>query len=175
MLVTGGAGSAASAAGRATAASTAAGAVVAEGRFATLATSSCLIVDQIAAIGAGDADPLGQRYVGTLGVVRGERLGDDREEVEEPAVAKRCADRGVAVAFTKLFVADVGMDDRVVMRRGAGRQGANEVRERGGGAATPCEFDFKRSQLDFLQNDRLGDDRHERFSQTDSHILKLAR
>ena len=173
MFVTGGAGGAARAASRVTAAGAAAGAVLAEGRFAALAARP--VTDLIAAVGAGDAEPLVERAVGAVGVVSSERLGDDREEVEQSPFAERPADRRKSLALAKLFVTDVGMDERVVIRRGAGRLGADEVREGSGSAATPGKFDFKRSELNSFQDDRLGDDRYQRFPQIDAHLLKLAR
>src|SRR5690606_36077920 len=157
VFVTGNAGGPARAASGATAAGAAAGAVLAEERVAALAARP--VYDLIAAVGAGDAEPVVERGVGALGVVRGERLGDDRKEVEQSPVAKRPADRRPSLALAKLFVTDVGMNERVVMRRGAGRQGADEVSEGRGSAATPGELDFKRSELHPLEDDRLGDDR----------------
>lgn len=175
VRVTRGARGPARAAGGATARRAAAGAVVAERRVTPLATRSLLVADQSAAVTAGDADPLRQRDVGALGVVRRQRLRDDREEVEQAAVAKRRTDRRVPLAFAKLLVPDMGMDDAVVVSRRGGGDGADDVREGGGGATIPGEFDFKRSQFDPFQDDRISDDRQQRFLQTHSHFRKLWR
>jgi hypothetical protein len=79
----------------------------------------------------------------------------------------------VAVPFAERVVADMGMDDRVVAGRRPRRQGPHLVGEAARGATVPGEFDLKRSQLDPLQVDRLGDDREERLLEIDPHFDEL--
>jgi hypothetical protein len=68
----------------------------------------------VAAFAAGHSGPLIKAHIGASAVVRSKRLGHDREEIQQPALLKRPAQRCGGFALAEFVVADVGMRDGIV-------------------------------------------------------------
>jgi hypothetical protein len=104
-----------------------AGAVAAQIALAPFAAGPVVFVGDTAAVGAGSAAPAVERDVGALRVVGGERLGDDREEVQEPARGERRADRSERFPLAEPLVVNVGMGDARIGPRGVGVERHDDV------------------------------------------------
>ena len=61
--------------------------------------------------------PIGQRDVGTAGVVGPQQIGHDHEEIVEPPLPQCVQDWQVAIAFAKRFFLHMGMRHTVVGSR----------------------------------------------------------
>lgn len=174
MLSAGRARRAAVAAGGAAALGAAALTVLAEGGLAPLARAALVLLGELAAISARDPFPPIEREESALGVVGGEGLGDDREEVEDPPAAERRPDRCAGLPLAEPLVAHMGVSQRRVAAGVALVDGADEVGRRAGSEAPPRKHDLEPAQVDPFQDDRPGDDRDRPFAEVDLQLCKLS-
>ncbi|MCB9941303.1 MAG: hypothetical protein H6823_23980 [Planctomycetaceae bacterium] len=70
-----------------------------------------------ATIGTLDAVPIGQRNVGTAGVVSSQEVSDDHEEVEQTTLLLRPANWLPTFSFADRFILNMRMRHTVVRRR----------------------------------------------------------
>ena len=101
--------------------------------------------------------PIGQRDVGTAGVVGPQQTGHDYEKVVEPPLPQCVPDGQVAVAFAKRFILHMGMCHAVV----GSRRNRIECRDAIVPGVTvaqivPGKLNLKPSQIDFFKFDGLG-------------------
>lgn len=165
--------SAAVAAGGSPAARTAAPAVMAQIGLAPFAAGRFVRSHDRAAVGAGDSRPVFERQIRAAGVIGGEGLRDDREEVEEPAAAQGRPDCGVTVPFAEPIVPHVGVG---YGRIADGSPIIQRIDAVGGGSLAepfPLEHDLKSSQVQPLQHDRCGDDADGRFPEVNLQLREL--
>lgn len=147
-------------------------AVVAQVAVAPLAEGSLTIADEATAVGAGDAVPLVERDVGRVGVVGGQRLGDDHKEVEDPAGGERRPQGAGRLPLAESLVADMGMGD---VRVAGGRSAAGGDDRVGGDGPEPVDLqhDFKGAQLHAVEDDRFGGHSYRARTQIDRHGREL--
>jgi len=127
--------------------------------------SAALLTDQPSAevhahptLTARDAIPIVQRDEWAVRVVASQQIGDDHEEVEQATFLQRTPDRQPAVSFADRFILDMRVRDAIVGRRRMRIEGDHAVlitmveAER-----LPVEADLERSQVNAVEDDRLGD------------------
>ena len=95
--------------------------------------------------------------VGTAGVVRLQNLSHEQEEVAQPPLLQRRANRGLAVSFTQRLALDMRMRD-IVLARGRVRFESDDLIRSLLIEPVPMQYDLKRSQADVFQRDRIGHD-----------------
>jgi hypothetical protein len=126
---------------------------------ASLTAAEVIVVDRIAAVRASDSMPVVERYIRAAGVISREDLGDDREEVEQPALRQGGSDRPAPLPFAQLVVIDMGVRYIGVHRCTMRLQGDDRVAGRAAAQALKRQRDLESAELHTLQIYGLGNDR----------------
>jgi hypothetical protein len=130
-------------------------AVVTKIAAAPVAAGGVVWVAVVTALTAGHPGPFVETNVGACAVVGSERLGHDREEVQQPPLAESSAQGCGGFALAELVVADVGMRDGIVDQRARRLQRDDAIGEP---LVKPrdVQHDLERAERDALQSHRLG-------------------
>lgn len=149
------------------------GAVFADRRVALLTIGTFVGVHRVPAVCAVDGLPRRERDVRTAVVVGSQEVGHDREEVIEPPLPQRDVDCCVAFAFAQIFLLDMGMCDAVIGAGGIGVECNHPVVAGVVAVVGVVQPDFKASEVDVLQTDRLRRDGHLFLLAVDRDVLEL--
>ena len=101
--------------------------------------------------------PIGQPYISAPGVIGLQRLAHDREEIKQPTLFQRLADRLHRFSFTEVLVVDVRMGHVSIAGCFLGIHG-HDLIWACESDPVPAEHDLKRPQIHPFQNNRLGRD-----------------
>ncbi len=124
-----------------------------------LAEVTVVLVHRIAAFLARRAIPAIDFDISTAPAVGVQYLGDQREEVVEPAVSQGAGNRRTAIAFAEAFVLNVRVRDALIAGSRPRIEGYHTIGLLAATDLCPVQTDFKASEIDLLQDDRVGRDR----------------
>ena len=130
--------------------------IVADVVLAALADEGLVAV--VAAVLTPRTGPVLQLHIGAAGVVGLQHLPHEQEEVAQPPLLQRLANRHAAVSLAKLFGTDVRMSHVAVALGGVLLLRDDAVRHRGI-HIPPIQHDLKRAKVDLFERDRLRHDR----------------
>lgn len=131
------------------------GTVVAGRATAAIAGAEVVLVDRVAAIGTTASRPLVKPDVGAARVVGLQDLGHEQEEVAEPALLQRRANRGLAVPFAQRLALDMRMRNVVMTVRHV-RFKRNDVIHPRLIELIPMQHNSERAKVSVFQSDRIG-------------------
>jgi hypothetical protein len=129
-------------------------AVVAQPVATAVAGVLVLLGDDVAAIAAGAAVPLRERYIGAAGVVGLEDSAHELEEVEEPTAAEGALNGLAAIPLAKLLAFDVGVC-RVARLPGRIRIEGDDAVSPPVTNPVPVQADLEGPEIDVLQDNRF--------------------
>lgn len=138
-----------------------------------LAEVTVVLVHRIAALLAHRAMPGVGFDISTAPAVGVQYLGDQREEVVEPAISQGAGNCHTTIAFAEALVLDMrvrnalvaGSRVRIESHHAIGLSGTTDLR--------PVQTDFKASEIDLLQDDRVGRDRKFLLLEIDFHVIEF--
>ena len=105
-------------------------------------------------VGAGLSEPVGERNERALRVVGLEQVRDEQEEVQEPSLGQREANRLPSLTFAELFLPDMRMGHVVPSGRRPRIEGDDAIGVRATAAnPVPIKPDLERPQINACELD----------------------
>ena len=138
-----------------------------------LAGVTVLLVHRIAAFLAHRAIPTVDFDISTTPAVGVQYLGDQREEVIEPAVSQRTGNRRTTIAFAETFLLHVWVCDALIAGSWPRIEGHDAIELFGRTDFLPRQSDIKASEVDVLQDNRIGRDCKFLLCEIDFHVIEF--